>query len=560
MFENDVWIKGDLRVDGNAYLSAGASGTINVGDTNTDNVVFHADVDSSVEPNITDVYDIGSQQQRWRAVHSVSGYFDELDLEDLNVSGVTTLSGKSNHRGPGVIIKGTPTGIVDMNPFGFDDLGSTPREDYLVPDVDITGDVVVHGSVSADEAHIVSLTASRFRAEYQELIVNEGDLQLRDGNFRQRGGNIMIEGDIAHIDDENTLIRFEQDSIQFIAHDLKMIQLNENPIEQDMIIIGDPGDAIDIKIQNPTDPYTMYVHGETGYIGVGTKTPQEKLHVQHGQVQLADGENDGALMIPTGTTGQRVDKSGSIRYNTDTNKYEGYRSESESWITFTENGDQDGDTTIDYDAGSYPNSDRIAVYTAGCSAMMVHPNQTVTFAGDIEFDNITVYDSNNITGPISATSEFIYLKINGKDRAIRLWTTPLDTEEDIETIHGESVAWINDTCAHGIGGNLPVQTISAEPVLRDTPTEKIGKDTDGDYIIDAKDDDDDNDGVLDWMDISPKGPGSEREGERDHDGDNIMDQHDPDSFRYTNHWNDAAASYETYELLGTNWDNLTGSE
>ena len=43
VLSGDTWIKGDLRVDGNAYLSAGTSGRINVGDTNTDNIIFHAE-------------------------------------------------------------------------------------------------------------------------------------------------------------------------------------------------------------------------------------------------------------------------------------------------------------------------------------------------------------------------------------------------------------------------------------------------------------------------------------------------------------------------------------
>ena len=103
--------------------------------------------------------------------------------------------------------------------------------------------------------------------------------------------------------------------------------------------------------------------------------------------------------------------------------------------------------------------------------MTITPNQTVAFAGDIQFDNITVYDSNSVTGPLSATSEFIYLKVNGKDRAIRLWETPQDTREDLETLHGENITHIGDDCGLGNYGMIPTQTISAQNVLFTPPTQ-----------------------------------------------------------------------------------------
>ena len=466
--DNDVHITGDLRVDGNAYLSAGGSGVINVGDTNTDNVVFHADVNSTVIPNITDTYSLGTPDQRWSILHTASAEVDDFKVKNLTVTETTILSGKSD-QGPGVIIEGTPTGIFDVGTRGFED-----REgDYMIPDVDITGDVVLHGSMSADEAYIYSLTASNFKAEYQRLVVNDGDLELWNGNLRQRGGVLLIESDIGHIDDENTYIRFQPDQIQMVCHDVNMIQFNEYPTADDIIILGDTHDAVDIKVQNPADNNTLYIDGDTARIGISTDSPQEKFHIYNGQAQFATGDEDGAVMITAGATEERVDKRGSIRWNTDLNRYEGYLIHNDTWGSLNSIGDTDGDTYIDIDAESehYPDSDRLALYTAGCSAMTIHPNQTVVFAGDIQFDNITIYDNNSVTGPLTATSEFIYLKVNGKDRAIRLWETPKDTREDLETFHGDSIVHIGDPCGLGHLGQIPTQTISAQNVLFSPPTQ-----------------------------------------------------------------------------------------
>ena len=193
--------------------------------------------------------------------------------------------------------------------------------------------------------------------------------------------------------------------------------------------------------------------------------------MQSGQMQLAPGSNNGALMITSGTTQQRVSKNGSIRYNTDLGRYEGYLSNIDAWTSFNGIGDTDGDTRIDPDAGDYPDSDELAIYTAGCSAMTVYPDQTVAFAGDIRFDNVTVYDSDSVTGPLSATSEFLYLMVNGAQRAIRLWKTPGDTEQDLVTIHGENITQIGDDCGLGLFGESPIQTISAQNVLTSPPTQ-----------------------------------------------------------------------------------------
>ena len=65
----NLQVNGTLTVDGIATLKAGTSGTINVGDDNTDNVVFNADVNSNVIPNTDATYDLGSTSQNWNVAY-----------------------------------------------------------------------------------------------------------------------------------------------------------------------------------------------------------------------------------------------------------------------------------------------------------------------------------------------------------------------------------------------------------------------------------------------------------------------------------------------------------
>ena len=89
----NVQIDGTLTVDGIATLRAGTSGTIQVGDENTDNVVFDADINSGLIPNITDTYDLGSLTQRWNNLYAQQGNFGNLDVDGLTTLDSTTIDG-----------------------------------------------------------------------------------------------------------------------------------------------------------------------------------------------------------------------------------------------------------------------------------------------------------------------------------------------------------------------------------------------------------------------------------------------------------------------------------
>ena len=85
----NTFIGGDLRVAGNAYLSAGVDGIINVGDADTDNVVFNADVNSNFIPNLHHTYDLGMDTRRWDTLY----IRDIVGANNLNVGSNSALSG-----------------------------------------------------------------------------------------------------------------------------------------------------------------------------------------------------------------------------------------------------------------------------------------------------------------------------------------------------------------------------------------------------------------------------------------------------------------------------------
>ena len=89
---------GTLIVDGEVTFKAGTNSNINLGDANTDNVVFNADVNSHIIPNTDDTYNLGSTSQEWQHLYlDGTAFVDKLAADsasitgNLDVDGVTTL-------------------------------------------------------------------------------------------------------------------------------------------------------------------------------------------------------------------------------------------------------------------------------------------------------------------------------------------------------------------------------------------------------------------------------------------------------------------------------------
>jgi hypothetical protein len=85
-----VDISGNLGVGGNLTVTGTTTfngGTITIGDAATDNVVFGADVDSSIIPDDDNTYDLGSASQEWRDIYiDGTAYLDAINFDGTAIT------------------------------------------------------------------------------------------------------------------------------------------------------------------------------------------------------------------------------------------------------------------------------------------------------------------------------------------------------------------------------------------------------------------------------------------------------------------------------------------
>jgi hypothetical protein len=103
----------DVNVTGSIYASGdiSADGNITFGNENSDTVVFNADVQSDLIPNITDIYFLGSPSKRWREFNISNVISDTVSIQTLTANGVdpalrpgkiwfvSPVSGSNSHAG-----------------------------------------------------------------------------------------------------------------------------------------------------------------------------------------------------------------------------------------------------------------------------------------------------------------------------------------------------------------------------------------------------------------------------------------------------------------------------
>ena len=153
-----VTVTGNLDVTGNLEVTGTTTfngGTLTLGDSATDNVVFGADVNSSITPNTDDAYDLGSSSKEWRNLYIdgtahidtlradsatlTSGTLTTADIDGGTIDG-TAIGG--NSPSSGAFTSFSASGNVDLGNANSDTITANGRFDsHLVPSADGTYDL-----------------------------------------------------------------------------------------------------------------------------------------------------------------------------------------------------------------------------------------------------------------------------------------------------------------------------------------------------------------------------------------------------------------------------------
>ena len=192
--QNGVTVTGNLDVTGNLEVTGTTTfngGTLTLGDSATDNVVFGADVNSSITPNTDDTYDLGSSSKEWRNLYvDGTANIDSLvaDTADINGGTVDGAAIGGNSASSGAFTTLVASGNVDLGDATSDTITATGRFDSdLVP--------------STDSARALGTTALRWSNLFIDAATVTNDVSI--GGNLEVIGNANITGTLTYEDVTN---------------------------------------------------------------------------------------------------------------------------------------------------------------------------------------------------------------------------------------------------------------------------------------------------------------------------------------------------------------------
>ena len=463
----NVNIGGNLTVTGTTTLNGG---TVTLGDANTDNVVFSADVDSSITPDDDDTYDLGSATKEWRDLHLDGiAHLDNVEAgigtfsSNLLVSGISTFTGNVKVTNGSDVTLAASIGAGSSTILFDSSAGSVIFQDNIRAkfgtgsDLSIyhdgsnsfiqdsgTGDILISGDANVS---IVNAAASEFKAKF----ITDGAVELYHNNVKavettadgilvgtgvtiQKNGGVSIAG-ITTLGGQANAVGGVFCSTDGVANGVKIgagedliIQHNgtNSFIDNNTgdLYIQTTGSGDDILIE-AADNVSIKVHGSEDGINITGDGSVQLYHDNSERlVTTTDGVDiggTGSIRVPNGTTGQRNSspQAGDFRYNTTDGKFEGY---TDSWGEIGGSGgvsetDTSVSTTSATSCGSFAKASFrsaaiIAQITQGSAYqvgryLLIHDGTTVT----------TVEESAVATGSMLGTFEGV---INGSNVEFRV--------------------------------------------------------------------------------------------------------------------------------------------
>jgi hypothetical protein len=134
------------------------------------------------------------------------------------------------------------------------------------------GDIVYGDDLDQDtkidfEEDVIKLVANG--TEY--VTVGTGSINVN------LAGTVGVDEYIYHNGDDDTFMRFEDDSITFQAGNQELLTLTE--AAQDEVVINENNNDVDFRVESSYATHMFYIDGANHRIGVGTNSPQSVLHI-----------------------------------------------------------------------------------------------------------------------------------------------------------------------------------------------------------------------------------------------------------------------------------------
>jgi hypothetical protein len=372
----NVSVGGNLTVTGTTTFNGG---TLTLGDAADDNVVFGADVNSSIIPNTDNTYDLGSSTQEWRDLYiDGTAYLDSINFNgtaitataaELNIlDGVTATATELN------ILDGVTSTTAELNK--LDGVTATTAElnilagksfldeDNMASD-SATGiasqqsiKAYVDSQVGGISTSLSGLTDTNVTSPADGALlfydtttskwidnVVSGDVTIADTGVAAISSGVIVNADInasAAIDVSKTALTAGTGltlSTDTLSVDAAQTQITSVGTLSSLSVSGTftlggtavTSTAAELNILDGVTATTA----ELNYVDGVTSAIQTQLDAKAPTASptftgLVTVNSTDALKVPVGTTAQRPSAAqGQIRYNTTTSGFEGY--DGSSW-------------------------------------------------------------------------------------------------------------------------------------------------------------------------------------------------------------------------------------
>jgi hypothetical protein len=386
-FAEDVAVGGNLTVTGTTTFNGG---TVTIGDAATDNVVFGADVDSSIEPNVDGLYDLGSSSQEWRDLYiDGTAHIDTLDVDEnasitgtLGVTGGSTFTGLVTANGGitadgGVFTVADTTGNIHTS--GTLDVDGDANFDSNIQvdgNITVVGDITLGGGVFSVDSSTGEVTSS---ADLNGASgVFSGDLSVT--------GTSTLTGATTVTGQLNANGGINADNGKFVVADTTgnvstagtLSVTGATTLSSTLAVTGNQTNTGDLAVNGGdltttagtfnlinTNATTANIAGAATSVNIGASTGT--LTVNNAQTIF---DSTDSIQIPVGTTAQRdgTPLAGQIRYNTTTSSFEGY-GPGNAWGSLGGVKDVDGDTYLLTEVSAGSDEDTFEFYNAGTNTM-----------------------------------------------------------------------------------------------------------------------------------------------------------------------------------------------